>query len=63
MHQVISYFQLFIYEGLNVQLSFFALLYGGNYSFYAEYMNNNNLLCDMLIIIVLANFLYETIYC
>lgn len=39
---------------------YLALLYGGNYSFYAECMNN--LLCDMLIIIISANLLYETIY-
>ena len=37
----------------------FALLYDGNYSFYAKCMND--LLCDVFIIIVSANFLYETI--
>ncbi len=36
---------------------YLALLYGSDYSVYAQYMNE--LLCDMLLTIVSANFLYE----
>jgi len=59
MRQVICYFQLFIYEDPDVHLSFLHFCTVVTILFIAECMNN--LLCNMLIIIVSANFLYETI--